>query len=205
MQNIEPDMPREKCGICGVFGAETAAQDVLTGLHALQHRGQEGFGVVVPDNCHADDRQSDHHHRGYHAQGTVLIGMEAALAQLPTTSRIAIGHVRYATSGDHNMSNLQPFTAMTPYGAVSVAHNGNITNHAERRLATRDFPYVTNTDSEIILAEIAASSAGSLEEAVAGALRRLTGAFSVLIMGQSKVLAARDPLGIRPFGGWAAW
>lgn len=185
----------EECGVFGVsMEAAEAAGTTCNGLLALQHRGQEGAGIAVRHGasivCQKD----------VGLVGEVL--SPAALARLPA-ARLAVGHVRYSTTGANRLANVQPMTAEYLRGRIAVAHNGNIINAPELRRELEQFgcEFSATSDSEVVCALIAREALGheTIEEAVEAAVRRLRGAFSLVVLtSQGKLIAVRDPWGFRP-------
>lgn len=189
------DAFREECGVVGVWGHPSAAAVAYYALHALQHRGQEGAGMVTSG---ADDGGL-HEHKGL---GLVSDVFAAALdgSVLPGTA--AIAHNRYSTSGEKSVRNVQPFRASFREGQVAVAHNGNLTNANVLRveLELRGSIFATSSDTEVVLHLMATSvgSSGGVERKAADALNRVEGAFSILILTDDHLIAVRDPYGFRP-------
>jgi amidophosphoribosyltransferase len=184
------DKFREECGVVAIYGHPEAAKMAYLGLHALQHRGQESAGVASSDGGRL------HLHK---AMGLVAdIFNEETLERLPGTS--AIGHTRYSTTGDSALLNAQPIRVECNKGSIAVAHNGNLVNAAEirQRFEKQGSIFQTTSDTEIIVHLIAQSREKSLEEAIADALRRVEGAFSVVMLTPEYLFAARDPRGFRP-------
>lgn len=178
------------CGVFGIQGHAEAAHITYLGLYALQHRGQESAGIV------ASNGREQLVHRG---MGLVAdIFSEATLAKLP--GRHAIGHVRYSTAGESNLRNAQPFCATTDGGPVSIAHNGNLVNAVaiRRELEGRGAIFSSTADSEVIVHLLARSREGTLEERLIDALSRVKGAFSLVMLTDDALIAARDPWGFRP-------
>lgn len=178
------------CGVFGILGHAEAANLTYLGLHALQHRGQESAGIV------SSDGQRMHIHR---SMGLVQSGFSAAdLASL--RGHLAIGHVRYSTSGGSSIRNAQPIAVDYAHGSIAVAHNGNLTNYEElrSRLEERGSIFQSASDTETIVHLIAMSSASTIEERIVDALRPLEGAYSLLFLTEDKIIAVRDPMGIRP-------
>ncbi|MBN3032723.1 MAG: amidophosphoribosyltransferase [Candidatus Saganbacteria bacterium] len=183
---------KEYCGVFGIynFTEDSPAKSVYYGLYALQHRGQESAGIAVADgkdiNCH---------------KGMGLVNQvfnERNLGGLKGT--IGLGHVRYSTTGSSVLENAQPIVIDTRYGPLAVAHNGNLVNASELREELKDkgISFVGTTDSEVLAAMIAASRKADFEEALIETLKSCQGAYSALIMTRDKLIAARDPNGIRP-------
>lgn len=189
------DSLREECGVVGVWGDPASAATVYYGLHALQHRGQEGAGIVTS----APDGEDLLEHKGLGLVSEVFANV-ADLERL--TGHAAIGHNRYSTAGAKSVRNVQPLVATFRDGPVSVAHNGNLTNAPRLRveLELRGSIFHTSSDTEVILHLMATSvsSAGELSRRVADALGRVEGAYSVLILSRESLVAVRDPRGFRP-------
>jgi amidophosphoribosyltransferase len=178
------------CGVFGIHGHAEAAHITYLGLYALQHRGQESAGIV------ASNGREQLVHRG---MGLVAdIFSEATLAKLP--GRHAIGHVRYSTAGESTLRNAQPFSATTDGGPVSIAHNGNLVNAVaiRRELEGRGAIFSSTVDSEVIVHLLARSREATLEERLIDALSRVRGAFSLVMLTDDALIAARDPWGFRP-------
>ena len=183
--------PRHYCGLFGVFGVPDAAQVAHTGLFALQHRGQEGAGIVSSDG---DKVRS--------VKGMGLVGEVFAKRNLPQElpGAIAIGHVRYSTTGSPRPQNVQPLVVECLDGIWAIAHNGNLTNARGLRRSYQEAGAIfqTSTDSEILLHLIADPMYRTRPRRVERALGELQGAFSFLLMTRDCVMAARDPYGFRP-------
>ena len=184
---------QEECGIYGIYDIEGGcARSVYYGLYALQHRGQEDCGIASINNLELSC------HKGHGLVGDVF--SEKILAELSGT--MAIGHVRYAASSSIHRENTQPLTLSYIKGSLAVAHNGRLINAAElkREYEYKGAVFHTTTDSEIIAYIIAQARlhSGSAEAAVNQAVKRLKGAFSLVVMSSRKLIAARDPWGIRP-------
>ena len=185
------DHMKEECGVFGIFGSEEASVLTTLGLHSLQHRGQEGAGIVSFDgnNFHSIRKQG-------------LVGDNfnntEILSQLP--GKNAIGHVRYSTTGNSKPENLQPFFANLALGGFSCAHNGNLTNtHSLRKkLVENGSIFQTTTDTEIILQLVALSKKKTLTDKLIDALQQIQGAYSLVILTNKKLIGVRDPYGIRP-------
>ncbi len=178
------------CGVFGVHGHAEAANITYLGLYALQHRGQESAGIV------ASNGHEQLVHRGMGLVADVF--SESTLAKLP--GRHAIGHVRYSTAGESSLRNAQPFCATTDGGPVSIAHNGNLVNAVaiRRELEGRGAIFSSTADSEVIVHLLARSREQLLEERLIDALSRVKGAFSLLMLTDDALIAARDPWGFRP-------
>ncbi len=180
----------DECGVFGVHGHAEASHITYLGLYALQHRGQESAGIVSSNG---------REHLAHRGMGLVAdIFHESTLAKLP--GRHAIGHVRYSTAGESTLRNAQPFCASTDGGPVAIAHNGNLVNALaiRRELEGRGAIFSSTSDSEVIVHLLARSREGSLEERLIDALSRVKGAFSLLLLTDDALIAARDPHGFRP-------
>ncbi|MEW6660992.1 MAG: amidophosphoribosyltransferase [Bacillota bacterium] len=185
------DKPREECGVFGIFGpGMDAAQLSYFGLYALQHRGQESAGIAVSDG------REVHLHKNMGLVAEVF--NEDNLRTLQ--GGIAIGHVRYSTTGSSSLVNAQPLVFRYLRGTVALAHNGNLTNAAELRqnLAINGSVFQSTSDSEVIINLIARYGQNPIEEAVMKCMIDLKGAYSLVVMTEDKLLAVRDPYGIRP-------
>jgi amidophosphoribosyltransferase len=185
------DKPREECGVFGVFGpGMDVAQLSCFGLYALQHRGQESAGIAVSDG------KEIHLHKNMGLVAEVFD--EDSLKAMP--GNIAIGHVRYSTTGSSSLINAQPLVFHYLRGMVALAHNGNLTNAAElkQNLAMSGSVFQSTSDSEVIINLIARYGQSTIEEAVMKCMIDLKGAYSLVIMTEDKLLAVRDPYGIRP-------
>jgi len=183
----------EACGIFGIYDTGgDCAQSVYYGLYALQHRGQEDCGIAAINNLELSC------HKGHGLVGDVF--SESILKSLAGTT--AIGHVRYAAGGATHRDNAQPLTLTYIKGSLAVAHNGSLVNSMElkREYEYKGAVFHTTTDSEIIAYIIAQARlhSGSIEAAVNQAMKRLKGAFSLVVMSSRKLIAARDPWGFRP-------
>jgi amidophosphoribosyltransferase len=178
------------CGVFGIYGHEEAANLTYLGLHALQHRGQESGGIVTSDGQKL---------RSFRSMGLVADTFtEPVLEQLPGT--LAIGHVRYSTAGGSHLKNAQPLQVSFAGGQLAVAHNGNFVDaEATRRgLEAEGAIFQSDSDTENIIHHIARSKAPTLEAKVVEALRRTSGAFSLLFLSDTQLIGARDPIGFRP-------
>jgi amidophosphoribosyltransferase len=184
------DKFRDECGVVAIYGHAEAEKLAYLGLHALQHRGQESAGIVTSDGM------ALHMHK---AMGLVAdIFQEAVLAKLP--GALAIGHTRYSTAGDSALLNAQPIMVQSNKGRMALAHNGNLVNAQDirHRLESQGSIFQTNSDTEVIVHLIALSKEQTLPEAMADALRRVEGAFSLVMISPDRIFAARDPRGFRP-------
>jgi amidophosphoribosyltransferase len=181
---------RDECGVFGICQQVEASRQTYLGLYALQHRGQEAAGIC------SGDAEGLHLHKalGYVAD----VFTEAALDALPGDA--AIGHTRYSTTGGNVASAAHPFLIHGRFGQVALCHNGNLTNTEALRagLIADGHTFTSPSDSEVLLALINRAQAATLEEAVVAALRQAQGAFSLLILTEDVLIAARDPHGFRP-------
>ena len=192
---------RESCGVFGVVSpGEDVARIVFYGLYALQHRGQESAGIA-----------SSNERRLYLRTGMGLVSQvfsEEDLGYLP--GRMAIGHTRYSTSGASHAANAQPFVIDGPNGSLALGHNGNIVNAAVVRadLEEQGVAFSTGTDSEVIAQALVQAPGATWEDRWAYLMRRLQGAYSLVVLTPHELMAARDPMGNRPLalgrlnGGW---
>ncbi|MBX3518851.1 MAG: amidophosphoribosyltransferase [Xanthobacteraceae bacterium] len=185
------DTLREECGVFGIFGHPDAAALTALGLHALQHRGQEAAGIVTYDG------KRFHSERRLGLVGDTFSKREV-IERLPGHS--AVGHVRYSTTGETILRNVQPLFAELDGGGFAVAHNGNLTNaHTLRRQLVRDGAIMQSTsDTEVILHLLARSKRARFIERFVDAIREIEGAYSFVGLTNKKLVGARDPLGIRP-------
>jgi amidophosphoribosyltransferase len=187
----DDDSLHEECGVFGVFGAENASAVVALGLHALQHRGQEGCGIA---SLH-QSRFTPERHRGLVSEHFASPDL---VRRLPGDR--AIGHVRYSTQGGSVARNLQPFYADLDCGGFAIAHNGNLTNaHALREeLVGQGSIFGSLSDTEVIPHLVARSRGANLIERFLDALSQIQGGYALVAMTQKKLIGARDPIGIRP-------
>src|SRR6201987_4631897 len=187
---LTSDKFRDEWGVVAIYAHPEAETLAYLGLHALQHRGQESAGVVTSDGM------TLHMHK---AMGLVAdIFVEDVLAELKGT--LAIGHTRYSTAGDSAILNAQPIMVQSNKGSMALAHNGNLINAQDIRhkLESQGSIFQTNSDTEVIVHLIALSREQTLPEAMADALRRVEGAFSLVMMSNDRIFAVRDPRGFRP-------
>jgi amidophosphoribosyltransferase len=182
--------PKHYCGVFGVYGHPNAAELTYYGLYALQHRGQESAGIVTSDG------KQFHSHKGMGLVSQVFRG--SILQDL--AGKIAVGHTRYSTTGSSLLQNAQPFIAPCARGPVAVAHNGNLTNAAQLRdeLEARGSILQTTVDSEIILHLMAQPGDNGHGNNLIQAIRRIEGAYSLVIMTNNELIGVRDPHGFRP-------
>lgn len=184
------DKWHEECGVVGAFGSP-AVDTAMLALHAVQHRGQESAGIAVSDGRLI---------RSHRELGLVSDLAEKIRGVADFSGSIAIGHTRYSTTGFSNIKNSQPILIDYKKGQLAVAHNGNLTNAAELRawMENKGHIFQSTNDSEIILHLVARSQKEKVSEMVCDSLRRLEGAFSLVILTERQLMAARDPLGVRP-------
>lgn len=182
--------PKHYCGVFGVYGHPNAAELTYYGLYALQHRGQESAGIVTCDG------KRFHTHKGMGLvsqifRGNVLQGL---------VGNMAVGHTRYSTTGSSHLSNAQPLTVDCARGQIAIAHNGNLTNaaHLREELEARGSIFQTTVDSEIILHLMAQPSYNREGGNLIQSLRRIEGAYSLVIMTENELIGVRDPHGFRP-------
>ena len=182
----------EECGIFGIHGSEYCASDVYYGLFSLQHRGQESCGIATNDDASIEC-----------VKGMGLVSDVLSNDKIKTLKGdIAIGHVRYSTAGGSVPENAQPIVTQYSKGTLSIAHNGNLTNAIELKIELEDKGAIfhTTTDSEVIAYLIASkrSSTPSVEEAVKEVMGIIKGGYALLVMSPRKLIAARDPFGLKP-------
>ena len=183
--------PVEECGIFGIFNHPEASNLTYLGLYALQHRGQESCGIVSSDGVDL------HAHKSMGLVADVF-GNEDVFKTLP--GRAAIGHVRYSTTGSSVIKNVQPIMVDYSRGSIAVAHNGNLVNaqYIKDELEAWGSIFQTTMDTEIIVHLLAVSKANSLVERLSEALNRIKGAYCLLLLTETRMIAARDPHGFRP-------
>ncbi len=188
---FDDDKLREECGIFGISGADTASAIVALGLHALQHRGQEAAGITSWD---------DHDFHTHRAMGHVAgnFDRDEVIRALPGNA--ACGHVRYSTTGETSLRNVQPLYAELASGGFAIAHNGNISNAGKlrRELVRRGSIFQSTSDTEVIIHLVATSTYRTLLDKFIDALKQVEGAYSLICMTPEGMIACRDPLGIRP-------
>jgi len=178
------------CGIVGIFGHPEAAKLSYLGLYALQHRGQESAGIVSAEGPTLTRRGGMGH--------VADVFSRDVIEELP--GPIAIGHVRYSTSGDSNPANAQPFLLRHHRGPIAVAHNGNLVDASIIRgdLEADGAIFQTTTDTEVLLHLVARSQVPDVVDAIVEAVRQVRGAYSLLFLVPGRLIAVRDPLGFRP-------
>jgi amidophosphoribosyltransferase len=182
--------PRHYCGLFGIYGHPNAAELTYFGLYALQHRGQESAGITASDGVNL---------RTYKGMG--LVGQvfdKNILRSLP--GHLAIGHVRYSTTGSTNIKNAQPLVVDCARGQIAIGHNGNLTNAARLRTELEDHGSIfqTTVDSEIILHLLARPDNEDRVHSLEAVMRKIQGAYSLVIMGEDELIGVRDPFGFRP-------
>jgi amidophosphoribosyltransferase len=189
--DLDGDRLREECGVFGIFGHADAAALTALGLHALQHRGQEAAGIVTFDG----ERFNAERRLG-------LVGDHFSSAKMIERLKglSAVGHVRYSTTGETILRNVQPLFAELAAGGLAVAHNGNLTNGLtlRRELISQGAICQSTSDTEVILHLVARSTKPRLMDRYIEALRQLEGAYALVTLTNKKLIGARDPLGIRP-------
>jgi len=190
LKNYNPKL-KEECGVFGISNSDDAAALTALGLHALQHRGQEGCGIVSFDG------------KKYHSEKRFgLVGdnfnKEKVLKNL--FGKYAIGHNRYSTTGENTLRNIQPFFADTNAGGIGVAHNGNLTNSVTLRnkLVEDGAIFYTTSDTETIVQLIAKSKRNKTIDKVIDAIFQIQGGYALVMLTQSTLIGVRDPYGIRP-------
>ena len=183
--------PEEECGIFGIFNHAEASNLTYLGLYALQHRGQEACGIV------SSDGKALHSHKSMGLVADVF-GNQETFNKLP--GKAAIGHVRYSTTGSSVIKNTQPIMVEYSRGGIAVAHNGNIVNAQLIRAELEAYGSIfqTSMDTEIIVHLLATARNDSLVERITAALDRIEGAYCLLFLTESRMIAARDPNGFRP-------
>ncbi len=185
-----PDHPKHYCGVFGIYGHPNAAELAYYGLYALQHRGQESAGIVACDGRQFREQK-----------GMGLVPQIFDGAQLhKLVGTMAVGHTRYSTTGSSHIRNAQPLTVDCARGQIAVAHNGNLTNAAQLReeLEAKGSIFQTTVDSEIILHLLAQPGDPRGESAIISTVRRIEGAYSLVIMTEHELIGVRDPHGFRP-------
>lgn len=184
------DHPKEYCGLFGVYGHKQASWLTYLGLYALQHRGQEACGIVT------------------NSKGVLTAHKEVGLVNDVFNEQVlvrlkgdmAVGHVRYSTTGSSVLKNAQPLLIDYAKGSICISHNGNLVNSLELRqyLEKTGSIFQTTTDSEIIIHLMARAKSRDLRESLVYALKRIKGAYSLVMMDNNNLIGVRDPLGFRP-------
>ena len=190
LKNFDPKL-KEECGVFGISNVKDASALTALGLHALQHRGQEGCGIVTFDG------------KQYFSEKRFgLVGdnfnKEKVLNKLP--GDYAIGHNRYSTTGENTLRNIQPFFADTNAGGIGVAHNGNLTNSISlrKKLVADGAIFYTTSDTETIVQLIAKSKRIKTIDKIVDAIFQIQGGYALVMLTQTSLVGVRDPLGIRP-------
>ena len=190
LKNFNPKL-KEECGVFGISDSKDAAALTALGLHALQHRGQEGCGIVSFDGSHY-----------FSEKRFGLVGdnfnKEKILNRL--RGNYAIGHNRYSTTGENTLRNIQPFFADTNAGGIGVAHNGNLTNSISlrKKLVDEGAIFYTTSDTETIVQLIARSKRKKTIDKIVDAIFQIQGGYSLVMLTQTSLVGVRDPYGIRP-------
>ena len=181
----------DECGVFGIFGHPDAAATTALGLHALQHRGQEACGIVTFDGEHF------HAHR---AMGLVGDNFSSASVIRRLKGTVAVGHVRYATTGETVLRNVQPLFADFEFGGLTIAHNGNLTNAlaVRKALVRRGAIFHSTSDTETIIHLVATSHYSTVVDRLIDAMRQLEGTYSLVAITRRKLIGMRDPYGVRP-------
>lgn len=190
---------RANCGVFGIFNHPKSAIMTYYGLHALQHRGQEAAGIVAAEYLPHDNKYRFNVHKGH---GLVLSVFDEDTLLNTLKGNSAIGHNRYSTTGSsHKRNNIQPFKVNYKDGNLALAHNGNLTNanFLRKMLQDEGTIFQTTTDTEIMLHLLARSKEDSFIEKLLDVFRQVRGSYSVVILTDDKLVAARDPYGVRPF------
>jgi amidophosphoribosyltransferase len=187
----DDDKMHEECAVFGIWNATDASAVTALALHALQHRGQEATGIVSYDG------KRFHSHKGLGLVGDNF-GDAKVIASLPGSA--AVGHNRYATTGDTVLRNVQPLYADFEFGGFAVAHNGNLTNanSLHRALVRRGCLFQSTTDSEVFIHLIAISLYSTVVDRLIDALKQVIGAYSLVALSNEALMGVRDPLGVRP-------
>jgi amidophosphoribosyltransferase len=182
--------PRHYCGLFGIYGHPNAAELTYYGLYALQHRGQESAGMSVSDGMEL---------RTHKSMGLVAQAFDKATLR-SLVGHVALGHVRYSTTGSSTIQNAQPLVVDCVRGQIAIGHNGNLTNAARLRaeLEEQGSIFQTTCDSEIILHLLARPHNGDRVHSLEAVMKRIQGAYSLLIMGEDELIGVRDPFGFRP-------
>ena len=180
----------EECGVIGIFNGENISRNITMGLYALQHRGQESAGIAVTS--------------GDKIRTSKSMGLVSTLLHEHDIDSLegfaGIGHVRYSTTGSRTLANAQPILVSCKWGQIAVVHNGNITNAPDLRneMEANGHIFQTTSDAEVVLHEIARSQADTLQDAILLTISKFTGSFSMLILSNESMYAARDGFGFRP-------
>ena len=202
--NIKHAQPKTKsvhanCGVFGIYNHPEAAILTYYGLHALQHRGQEAAGIVTSEYLDKEKKYHFNIHKGHGLVQNVFSDYNILTEVLKGNS--ALGHNRYSTTGaSDKRTNIQPFRVHYKDGNIALSHNGNLTNTKVLRSMLEDVGTIfqTSTDSELILHLIARSKEKEIDKKVLDAFSQVKGAYSICILTDDKLIAARDPYGVRP-------
>ncbi|MEA3080535.1 MAG: amidophosphoribosyltransferase, partial [Sphingomonadales bacterium] len=188
---FDDDKLREECGVFGIWGADNATGFVALGLHALQHRGQEAAGITSFDGKHFHSHRAMGHVAGSFDREDIIRGL---------AGRAAIGHVRYSTTGETALRNVQPLFAELAAGGFAVAHNGNLSNAMKlrRTLNRRGSIFQSTGDTEVIIHLVATSQREGVLDQLTDALKQVEGAYSLAVLTPEGLIGCRDPLGVRP-------
>src|SRR3546814_716848 len=188
---FDDDKLREECGVFGICGADSAAAVVALGLHALQHRGQEAAGITAFDGKEFRTHRAMGHVAGNFDRDDIMRQMQGLSS---------IGHVRYSTTGETALRNVQPLFADLSTGGFAIAHNGNISNATalHKALVRRGSIFQSTSDTEVIIHLVATSSYRTLLDRFIDALKQVEGAYSLICLTAEGMIGCRDPLGIRP-------
>ncbi|MGI9548823.1 MAG: amidophosphoribosyltransferase [Bdellovibrionales bacterium] len=179
---------QDKCAVFGIWNHLESSLLTYLGLYALQHRGQEGAGIVSLDKGR---------HKSFKDVG--LVGDIFSSEKLKNLTGLAsIGHTRYSTTGSEDLKNIQPLTGMTPFGSISISHNGNIVNHHLLKKTNSTSFETGSSDTESILSLLKNSKESSIEKALKADLPKLEGAYSLAVLTENSLIAVRDPMGFRP-------
>ena len=188
---FDDDKLKEECGVFGITGKDSAAAMTALGLHALQHRGQEAAGIVSFDG---------EHFHSHHALGHVGENFNTEPVINKLVGSAAIGHTRYATTGETALRNVQPLFADFDFGGFAIGHNGNLTNTytLHRQLVKRGCLFRSTTDTEVIIHLMAMTREGSVVDRLIESLKQVEGAYSLVAMTKDMLIGVRDPNGVRP-------
>ncbi len=189
---FQKDVPREECGVVGVYSnnAESISKEIFFGLYALQHRGQESAGICTSDG------ESFYIHKGMGLVAQVF--KESTFGKLK--GNVGIGHTRYSTTGSSRIENAQPFLIDGKQIDIALAHNGNVINSNElkKEIINSGHHLSSSSDSEIIAHLISYAPALSWQDRIAYCMRKIQGAYSLVLMSKNELIGIRDPLGVRP-------
>ena len=189
--NFSSDKFQDECGVFGIFGSADAAAHTALGLHAVQHRGQEAAGIVTHDNSEF------YYHR---ALGLVGDNFNSEKIIDSLKGAAAIGHNRYSTSGEPSLRNVQPLFAELEFGGIALAHNGNLTNaqKLKRELIAKGSIFQTTSDTETLVHLVSTSKEKLPQDRLIDALKKIKGAYSLVVLTRENLIGVRDPKGVRP-------